>query len=85
MIFCLSKVSSPSWDKRFWTIKGLQKELEIELCSICFVEDLPENYIDISNLDKIVELLATPCGAEYMVNTITALLLNLNYKWSKNK
>lgn len=79
MIFCLSKVTNPSWDKRFWTLTSLREELEYNVCCKCH-----KNAFDIARIScansserlKILELLWTPCGLEFLVDNLTEFLID---------
>lgn len=70
MIYCLSKMSSPRWaTTRFWFISSLRKELEINICKLCYI-DIAEDYDNMKETAKVSELLNTPCGAEFMINNL---------------
>jgi len=60
MIYFLTKLSKPGWDKTFDTEEEARNELYTHICKPCILAE--ELTLD-STID---ELLATDCGREYI-------------------
>lgn len=60
VVFTLTKLSQPGWERDFYTKVDLQRVLYEHICNQCRCEE------GVSEISEIADLLATACGCEFM-------------------
>lgn len=63
MIYFLTKLSKPGWDKTFDTEEEARAELYNHICKSCILEE------ELTMNSSIDDLLATACGCEYIFDS----------------
>ena len=73
MKYTLIKLSSPDFDLNTEHIHIVRDVLNMYVCDLCKVyhedepDEWPENYEDLPVEEQVYDLLATSCGAEFML------------------
>lgn len=60
VVFTLTKLSQPGWERDFNSKVDLQRVLYEHICNQCRCEE------GVSEISEIADLLATACGCEFM-------------------
>lgn len=63
MIYFLTKLSKPGWDKTFDTEQAARDELYTHICKSCILAE------ELTAESTIDDLLATDCGCEYIFDS----------------
>lgn len=74
--YVLTKLSSSWFDLYTDSIETVLYHLELHICKSCMIKDdgkdefafgIPMNYDELEPYDKVMSLLSTSCGAEFML------------------
>ena len=60
MIYTLTKLSEPGWERDFYDKVELQRVLYNHICNQCRCEE------GITEISDLADMLCTPCGCEFM-------------------